>query len=186
MLSNVKVAANFAEKKYQACTARAIMNDYNAVSDSLISMKMELVGFHQETKSMESKIQIWSRNVNLMESRQSQLRLKLTELGVNITSFSNQGTFVEGFQELISTPGLVATPATYSGAPNFNFPTVSAGTAAATSSTPAQMPTQQSVVSVEGQNVLVSGAGPIQVTGRSMRWGRVLKGHHNYFCSQCQ
>ena len=67
-------------------------------------------------------------------------------------------------------------------APNFNFPTVSAGTAAATSSTPSQIPIQQSVVSVEGQNVLVSGAGPVQVAGRSMRWGRVLKGCHNYFC----
>ena len=53
--------------------------------------------------------------------------------------------------------------------PNFNFPTISAGTAAATSSTPSQMPTQQSVVNVGGQNILISGAGPIQVAGRSMR-----------------
>ena len=90
--------------------ARAIMADYNTVSDSLKTMKTELVRFHQEMKSMESKIQIWSRNVNLMESRQSQLHLKLMDLGVNITSFSNQGTFVEGFQELI------LTPAGYSGA----------------------------------------------------------------------
>ena len=297
-------------------------------------MKTELVGFHQEMKSMESKIQIWSRNVNLMESRQSQLRLKLMDLGVNITSFSNRGTFVEGFQELISTPAgysgaptpasSSATPttaslgapttgsssgtlttaslgapttATSSGtptididntslgsppaaftskkdnavsttaevhaestaetieelevvktvageetprteanlavmqalgwpkkstttpssttdtgattgtptastavnfisnlpplpllptAPNFNFPTVSAGTAAATSLTPSQIPIQQSVVSVGGQNILVSGAGPVQVAGRSMRWGRVLKGRHNYFCFRCQ
>ena len=74
------------------------------------------MSFHQEMKLMQSKIQVWTRNVNLMESRQSQRRLKLTELGVNITSFSNQGTFVEGFQELISTPDLVATPVTYSGA----------------------------------------------------------------------
>ena len=383
-VSNVKVAANFAEKKYRARTARTIMNDYNAVSDSLISMKKDLVSFHQEMKSVQSKIQVWTRNVNLMESRQSQLCLKLTELGVNITSFSNQGTFVEGFQELISTPGLVGTPFISSGtltaaslgaptpvsssatptaaslgaptpvsssatptaaslgaptpvsslatlttsslgapppgnslgaptadssssstlttdfdstslgsppatftskkdnavsttaevhvestaknaeeleenaeelevlktvegeeipqteanlavmqalgwpkkmttgtssttatrpttatptasqtacttstaasfisslpplpvlptAPNFNFPTVSAGTAA-TNLTPAQMPIQQSVVNVGGQNVLVSGAGPVQVAGRSMRWGRVLKGHHSYFC----
>ena len=318
-VSNVKLASNFAEKKYRARTARAIMGDYNAVSDSLKTMKTELVGFHQEMKSMESKIQIWSRNVNLMESRQSQLRLKLMDLGVNISSFSEQGTFVEGFQELISTPATSsatlttaslgaptpasssATPttaslgapttATSSGtsttdidntslgsppaaftskkdnavsttaevhaestaetteelevvktvegeetprteanlavmqalgwpkkstgtpsstmgtptastavsfisnlpplpvlptAPNFNFPTVSAGTAAATSSTPSQIPIQQSVVSVGGQNVLVSGAGPIQVAGRSMRWGRVLKGCHNYFCFRCQ
>ena len=100
-VSNVKLASNFAEKKYRARTARAIMGDYNAVSDSLKTMKTELVGFHQEMKSMESKIQIWSRNVNLMESRQSQLHLKLMDLGVNISSFSEQGTFVEGFQELI-------------------------------------------------------------------------------------
>ena len=73
------------------------MADYNAVSNSLKTMKTELVGFHQEMKSMESKIQTWSRNVDLMESRQSQLHLKLMDLGVNITSFSNQGTFVEGF-----------------------------------------------------------------------------------------
>ena len=316
-VSNVKLASNFAEKKYRARTARAIMGDYNAVSDSLKTMKTELVGFHQEMKSMESKIQIWSRNVNLMESRQSQLHLKLMDLGVNISSFSEQGTFVEGFQELISTPATSsatpttaslgaptpasssATPttasfgapttATSSGtsttdidllgsppaaftskkdnavsttaevhaestaetteelevvktvegeetprteanlavmqalgwpkkstgtpsstmgtptastavsfisnlpplpvlptAPNFNFPTVSAGTAAATSLTPSQIPIQQSVVSVGGQNVLVSGAGPIQVAGRSMRWGRVLKGRHNYFCFRCQ
>ena len=332
-VSNVKLASNFAEK-YRARTARAIMADYNAVSDSLKTMKTELVGFHQEMKSMESKIQIWSRNVNLMESRQSQLRLKLMDLGVNITSFSNQGTFVEGFQEIISTPAgysgaptpvssssiptaaslgaptpasSSATPttaslgapttATSSGtpttdidntslgsppaaftskkdnavsttaevhaestaetteelevvktvegeetprteanlavmqalgwpkkstttpssttdtgattgtstastavsfisnlpplpllptAPNFNFPTVSAGTAAATSSTPSQIPIKQNVVSVGGQNILVSGAGPVQVAGRSMRWGRVLKGHHNYFCFRCQ
>ena len=350
-VSNVKVAANFAEKKYRACTARAIITDYNEVNDSLINMKKDLVGFHQEMKSIESKIQVWSKNVNLMESRQSRLRLKLTELGVNITSFSSQGTFVEGFQELISTPGLVATPTTYSGtpttaslgapppvsssgtpttaslgapttdssssttptadfdntslgsppaafksnkdnavsttaevhvessaataeessaattedlevlktvegeetprtesnfavmqalgwpkksttasrvaavggattvtgvtavagattttpttstaasfisslpplpllptAPNFNFPTVSAGTAA-TMSTPSQLPVQQSVVNVAGQNILVSGVGPIQVGGRSMRWGRMLKGQHNYFCSRCK
>ena len=334
-VSNVKVASNFAEKKYHARTARAIMDDYNAVSDSLKTMKTELVGFHQEMKSMESKIQIWSRNVNLVELRQSQLCLKLMDLGVNITSFSNQGTFVEGFQELILTPAGYSgaptpvsssgiptaaslgaptpasslatlttaslgapTTATSSGtpttitlgastadnsssstpttdinntslgsppaaftskkdnavsttaevhaestaetteelevvktvegeetprteanlavmqalgwpkkstttpssttdtgattgtptastavsfisnlpplpvlptAPNFNFPTVSAGTAAATSSTPSQIPIQQSVVSVGGQNVLVSGAGPVQVAGRSMR-----------------
>ena len=42
------------------------MNDYNAVSDSLISMKTDLVSFHQEMKSMESKIQVWTRNVNLI------------------------------------------------------------------------------------------------------------------------
>ena len=301
-VSNVKLASNFAEKKYRASTARAIMGDYNAVSDSLKTMKTELVGFHQEMKSIESKIQIWSRNVNLMESRQSQLRLKLMDLGVNISSFSEQGTFVEGFQELISTPATSsATPTTASlgapttvtssgtsttdidntslgsppaaftskkdnavsttaevhaestaktteelkvvktvegeetprteanlavmqalgwpkkstgtpsstmgtptastavsfisnlpllpvlpTAPNFNFPTVSAGTAVATSSTPSQIPIQQSVVNVGGQNVLVSGAGPIQVAGRSMRWGRVLKGCHNYFCFRCQ
>ena len=301
-VSNVKLASNFAEKKYRARTARAIMGDYNAVSDSLKTMKTELVGFHQEMKWMESKIQIWSRNVNLMESRQSQLRLKLMDLGVNISSFSEQGTFVEGFQELISTPATssatpttaslgapttatssgtsttdfdntslgsppaaftskkdnavsttaevhaestaetteelevvktvegeetprteanlavmqalgwpkksIGTPSSTMGtptastavsfisnlpplpvlptAPNFNFPTVSAGTAAATSSTPSQIPIQQSVVSVGGQNVLVSGAGPIQVAGRSMRWGRVLKGRHNYFCFRCQ
>ena len=118
-VSNVKLASNFAEKKYRARTARAIMGDYNAVSDSLKTMKTELVGFHQEMKSMESKIQIWSRNVNLMESRQSQLRLKLMDLGVNISSFSEQGTFVEGFQELILTPATSsATPTTASlGAP---------------------------------------------------------------------
>ena len=118
-VSNVKLASNFAEKKYCARTARAIMGNYNAVSDSLKTMKTELVGFHQEMKSMESKIQIWSRNVNLMESRQSQLRLKLMDLGVNISSFSEQGTFMEGFQELISTPATSsATPTTASlGAP---------------------------------------------------------------------
>ena len=118
-VSNVKLASNFAEKKYRARTARVIMGDYNAVSDSLKTMKTELVGFHQEMKSMESKIQIWSRNVNLMESRQSQLRLKLMDLGVNISSFSEQGTFMEGFQELISTPATSsATPTTASlGAP---------------------------------------------------------------------
>ena len=67
-VSNVKVASNFAEKKYRARTARAIMADYNAVSDSLKTMKMELVGFHQEMKSMESKYKFgaemltsWSR-----------------------------------------------------------------------------------------------------------------------------
>ena len=346
-VSNVKVAANFAEKKYRARTARAIINDYNEVSDSLINMKKDLVGFHQEMKSIESKIQVWSKNVNLMESRQSRLCLKLTELGVNITSFSTQGTFVEGFQELISTPDFPttaslgvpttaslgaptpasssATPTTDSSssttpttdidntllgsppaafksnkdnavsttaevhvessaataeessapttedlevlktvegketprteanlavmqalgwpkksttasrattasgetavggattvtgvtavsgatmatpttstvasfisslpplpllptAPNFNFPTVSAGTAA-TSSTPSQLPVQQSVVNVAGQNVLVSGVGPIQVGGRSMRWGRMLKGQHNFFCCRCK
>ena len=136
-VSNVKLASNFAEKKYRARTARAIMADYNAVSASLKTMKTELVGFHQEMKSMESKIQIWSRNVNLMESRQSQLRLKLMDLGVNITSFSNQGTFVEGFQEIISTP------AGYSGVPtpvsSSSIPTAAslgAPTPASSSATP--------------------------------------------------
>ena len=118
-VSNVKVASNFAEKKYRARTARAIMGDYNAVSDSLKTMKTELVGFHQEMKSMEVQNTNLERNVNLMESRQSQLRLKLMDLGVNISSFSEQGTFVEGFQELISTPATSsATPTTASlGAP---------------------------------------------------------------------
>ena len=136
-VSNVKVASNFAEKKYRAHTARAIMDDNNAVSDSLKTMKTELVGFHQEMKSMESKIQIWSRNVNLMELRQSQLCLKLKDLGVNFTAFSNQGTFVEGFQELISTPAGSSgapTPVSSSGIPT--AASLGAPTPASSSATP--------------------------------------------------
>ena len=157
-VSNVKLASNFAEKKYRACTARAIMADYNAVSDSLKTMKTELVGFHQEMKSIESKIQIWSRNVNLMELRQSQLRLKLMDLGVNITSFSNQGTFVEGFQELISTP------AGYSGAPT---PVSSSGIPTAASlgaPTPASSSATPTTASLGAPTTATSSGTPTTIT----------------------
>ena len=102
-VSNVKVAAQFAEKKFRSRTARTIMEEYRGVSDSLKDMKTDLVKFHQEMKAMKSKIDVWSKNVNLMESRQAQLRIKLTELGVNINSFSEQSSFVPGFHELCST-----------------------------------------------------------------------------------
>ena len=44
----------------------------------------------------------------------------------------------------------------------------------------------QQILSVGGQNVLVSGSGPGTVGNVSVRYGKILKGVHKYFCSKCQ
>ena len=43
----------------------------------------------------------------------------------------------------------------------------------------------QQIVSIAGQNVLISGSGPATVGGASVRYGKILKGTHKYFCSRC-
>ncbi|MCG8623465.1 MAG: hypothetical protein MJE68_15915, partial [Proteobacteria bacterium] len=44
----------------------------------------------------------------------------------------------------------------------------------------------QQILSIGGQNILVSGSGPGVVGNLSLRYGKILKGSHKYFCSKCQ
>ena len=46
--------------------------------------------------------------------------------------------------------------------------------------------TPQQIISVGGQNILISGSGPGSVGSSSIRYGKILKGVHKYFCSRCQ
>ena len=40
----------------------------------------------------------------------------------------------------------------------------------------------QQIVTIQGQNVLISGSGPSTVGGLSIRYGKILKGTHKFFC----
>ena len=40
----------------------------------------------------------------------------------------------------------------------------------------------QQIVTFQGQNVLISGSGPSTVGGLSIRYGKILKGTHKFFC----
>ncbi|MCG8624600.1 MAG: hypothetical protein MJE68_21720, partial [Proteobacteria bacterium] len=44
----------------------------------------------------------------------------------------------------------------------------------------------QQILNIGGQNILVSGSGPGTVGSASVRYGKILKGVHKYFCSKCQ
>ena len=44
----------------------------------------------------------------------------------------------------------------------------------------------QQIVNIGGQNVLISGSGPGTVGTSSIRYGKILKGVHKYFCPKCQ
>ena len=43
----------------------------------------------------------------------------------------------------------------------------------------------QQILNVGGQNILVSGSGPGTVGNVSLRYGKILKGVHKYFCNNC-
>ena len=44
----------------------------------------------------------------------------------------------------------------------------------------------QQIVNIGGQNVLISGSGPGTVGTSSVRYGKILKGIHKYFCQRCK
>ena len=44
----------------------------------------------------------------------------------------------------------------------------------------------QQIVNIAGQNVLISGSGPGTVGTSSVRYGKILKGVHKYFCPSCK
>ena len=44
----------------------------------------------------------------------------------------------------------------------------------------------QQILNVGGQNILVSGSGPGTVGNVSLRYGKILKGVHKYFCNNCK
>ena len=44
----------------------------------------------------------------------------------------------------------------------------------------------QQIINVGGQNVLISGSGPGTIGSSSVRYGKILKGTHKYFCPMCK
>ena len=44
----------------------------------------------------------------------------------------------------------------------------------------------QQLVHVAGQNILISGSGPGTIGASSIRYGKILKGTHKYFCGRCK
>ena len=44
----------------------------------------------------------------------------------------------------------------------------------------------QQILNVGGQNVLILGSGPATIGGISVRYGKMLKGTHKYFCNHCK
>ena len=44
----------------------------------------------------------------------------------------------------------------------------------------------QQLVHVAGQNILISGSGPGTIGTSSIRYGKILKGVHKYFCGKCK
>ena len=44
----------------------------------------------------------------------------------------------------------------------------------------------QQILNIGGQNVLVSGSGPGTIGSSSVRYGKILKGVHKYFCAKCK
>ena len=108
---------------------------------------------------------------------------------------------------LISIPGTsttsIAAPSTVGSDPS--NPTASSSTAQASSSTARQIVPlfsaqishlitpgvgavggPQQIVNIAGQNVLISGSGPGTVGTSSVRYGKILKGVHKYFCPNCK
>ena len=105
-LQNIKAAAVNAEKCFRSRTANKIVNEYNEVSESILTMKETLVqmnsdvtNMEKELKSMKQKIDVFASNVYKMEGKQGVLRLRLIELGVTVDKFSEPGSIVQGFQE---------------------------------------------------------------------------------------
>ena len=105
-LQNVKAAAVNAEKGFRSRTANKIVNEYNEVTESILTMKETLVqmnsdvtNMEKELKSMKQKIDVFASNVYKMEGKQGVLRLRLIELGVTVDKFLEPGSIVQGFQE---------------------------------------------------------------------------------------
>ena len=44
----------------------------------------------------------------------------------------------------------------------------------------------QKIVNIAGQNVLISGGSPGTVGNVSVRYGKILKGIHQFFCAKCK
>ena len=105
-IQNVKAAGVNAERSFRSRTANKIVNEYNEVSESVLTMKETLVQMNsdvtkmeKELTSMKQKIDVFASNVYKMEGKQGVLRLRLIELGVNVDKFSEPGSIVQGFQE---------------------------------------------------------------------------------------
>ena len=106
ILSNVKNAAALAEKMCRKRNAKKIFEEYNEVSETILNMKETLVNMNEEVneyekqlQSIKQKITVWAQNVYKMEGKQTVLRLRLLELGVDVDKFSEGGSIVPGFQE---------------------------------------------------------------------------------------
>ena len=106
ILSNIKNAASLAEKMCRKRNAKKIFEEYNEVTKTILDMKETLVTMNEEVEefekqvhSMKQKITVWAQNVYKMEAKQGVLRLRLIELGVDTSKFSEGGSIVPGFQE---------------------------------------------------------------------------------------
>ena len=201
------------------------------------------------------------KNVSAMEVKQTVLRLRLMELGVDVGSLQKSGPAIEGLHFTSEIPvSTISTTAmaTVSTLPDFDQATSSTvvadihpvpptsttvsstvsqlvaqtstvatvsqsvaqtSTAATVSQLAAQTSTTatvanlstgqiiplsaaqisqlitpgssavggpQQILNIGGQNVLVSGSGLGTIGGSSVRYGKILKGVHKYFCARCK
>ncbi|MCG8620468.1 MAG: hypothetical protein MJE68_00525, partial [Proteobacteria bacterium] len=265
VLTNVTAAHSLAEKKLRVRSVNKVVEEFNTVTIQINQMKETLALYRDQMESMKQKIDTWSANVNKMEGKQGVLRLRLMELGVDVTKLTKSGHVVEGVHytekstafpapsstvskptseqddlgipvsgeqtgsnvnvEVHPTPAIsdaltIFQPVSTStstvvtaGQSNIVPPVSTVVTAGASSSsgtvstvsamgqivplnaaqisqliTPGSSAVggAQQILNIGGQNILVSGSGPGTVGSASIRYGKILKGIHKYFCSKCQ
>ena len=244
VLSNVKNAHTTAEKKLRTRLVNHTVSEFNGVTQKLDEMKDELSLQADKLKSMQDKIQQWSINISKMEGKQGVLRMRLLELGVDVSALKKPGPALEGihFASVLPLTTSTTPTATVSRAEDLGQPveletptttveadihptppvdtvtpptsTTSGSSTASTTSDSSSAPPStsvgqivplsaaqisqlitpgpsaiggpQQIVNIGGQNVLISGSGPGTVGTSSIRYGKILKGVHKYFCSKCQ
>ena len=69
------------------------------MKETLFNMNEEVNEYEKQLQSIKQKITVWAQNVYKMEGKQTVLRLRLLELGVDVDKFSEGGSIVPGFQE---------------------------------------------------------------------------------------
>ena len=243
VFTNVQNAHKVAEKKLRERMVKAVVEDYNSVSDTIQEMKEELETYKSEMSGIAQKINTCTANINKMESRQERMRQQLLKLNVDSSKLTKTGPILKGVHfttgaiatasssavdptdqlqitstntSTTSTPTVQSTPATpappsilgtpavpvvpalpanTTGLPISTSAVVLTTSATATTPTPqiAQLITSggtavggpQQIVNIAGQNVLISGSGPGTMGNVSVRYGRILKGVHRFFCPKC-
>ena len=96
LLTNVKNAHQLAEKRLREHLANKVLNEFNECMTSLYQMKDQLSLYCDQIKSMQANMKSLVKNVSAMEGKQTVLRLRLMELGVDVGSLQKSGPAIEG------------------------------------------------------------------------------------------